>query len=118
MGSSAPAAISLGSLRHDLSAWKPSKRIRKDTLMHTVMVVGIGLVVLAVCLYLGYLLGAAPGLARAALVFLPLWLIGAGINMFIGVRSAGYAVTQEAPVLIVVFGIPAAVAIVAWCKLH
>jgi hypothetical protein len=86
--------------------------------MHTVIVLGIGFVLLAVCLYLGYVFGAIPGLARAAPVFLPLWLIGAGINMFIGVRSAGYAVTEEAPVLILVFGIPAAAAIVAWWKFH
>jgi len=42
-------------------------------------------------------------------VFIPLWLVGAAINMWIGVSRAGYSVADEAPVFLMVFGIPAVV---------
>src|SRR5271170_3228747 len=118
MGSDAAAACGLRVRHFCCATCTPGtgQTSKKASLMHTAIVIGIGLVALVVCLYLGHLLGAAPGLARAALVFLPLWLSGAAINMFIGVRSAGYAVTEEAPVMIVVFALPAALALVAWWR--
>lgn len=84
--------------------------------MHTLIVIGIGLLLLALCLFTGHALGSSAGLGRAALWFLPLWLVGAGINMYIGVRSAGYAVGEEAPVFLVVFAVPAIVALVTWWR--
>ena len=38
--------------------------------------------------------GATPaiGLVRAVKVFVPLWFIAAGINMWVGVSKAGYSV--------------------------
>jgi hypothetical protein len=54
-------------------------------------------------------------MGRAARIFIPLWLAGAGINMWIGVSRAGYSWADEAPVFLVVFGLPAAVAaLLAW----
>ena len=85
--------------------------------MHTLIVIGIGLAVLGLCLLVGHALGDGPGMARTALYFLPMWLIGAGINMYIGVNRAGYTVSDEAPVLLVVFAVPAAVALLCWWKL-
>ena len=73
--------------------------------MHTVKVVTCGLVLLALCLVFGRAAGAK--------LFLPLWLVAAGVNMWIGVARAGYSVADEAPVFLLVFGIPAAVALVA-----
>jgi len=46
------------------------------------------------------------------------WLIGAGINMYVGVKSAGYAVSEEAPVFLLVFALPALVALAVWWKLR
>lgn len=86
--------------------------------MHTAIVVGIGLAVLGACSLAGRLLGSWSGLRTALLVFLPLWFIGAGINMYIGVKQAGYSVADEAPVFVVVFAIPAAVALGLWWKLR
>jgi hypothetical protein len=86
--------------------------------MHTLIVLVIGFALLAVCLFGGHLLGGAAGLAAGALVFLPLWLIGAGINLYLGVETAGYSVREEMPIFLLVFAIPAVVALLAWWKLR
>jgi hypothetical protein len=85
--------------------------------MHTVFVVALGFALLGLCALGGRVIGGAHGIAIAALVFLPLWFIGAGINMYIGVTRAGYSVADEAPIFLVVFAIPAAAALVAWWTL-
>jgi hypothetical protein len=80
-------------------------------MMHTVKVIAGGLVLLAVCLLVGRSLGGATptvGLVTAAKVFVPLWLVAAGINMWLGVSKAGYSVADEAPIFLVVFAVPAA----------
>jgi hypothetical protein len=82
------------------------------------MVIGVGLVLLAGCLLVGRLLGGPGALPTAAVIFLPLWLVGAGVNMAIGVRKAGYTVAEEAPVFLLVFGVPALVALVLRWRLH
>ena len=86
--------------------------------MHTVIVLAIGFALLAACLIVGHVLGASAGLGTGALVFLPLWLIGAGINLYLGVRTAGYTVREELPIFLLVFAIPAIVALLAWWKLR
>ena len=86
--------------------------------MHTVIVVAIGFGLLAMSALVGRVVGGSFGTAIAALIFLPLWLIGAGINMYIGVRRAGYSVADEAPIFLVVFAIPAAAAFFVWWKLR
>ena len=86
--------------------------------MHTVIVLAVGFGLLGLCALVGRVLGGAPGAATAALVFLPLWFIGAGINMYIGVKSAGYSVADEAPIFLIVFAIPAVTALLAWWNLR
>jgi hypothetical protein len=85
---------------------------------HTVKVIAGGLLLLGLFLIAGRLLGVgAPGagMATAARWFIPVWLIGAGINMWIGVARAGYSVAEEAPIFALVFAVPAAVAVlVVW----
>jgi hypothetical protein len=56
-------------------------------------------------------------LGRAALAFVPLWFIGAVINMWIGISRAGYSLADEAPIFLIVFGVPAAVATLLRWKL-
>jgi hypothetical protein len=88
-------------------------------MQHTVKVIGVGFALLAVCLVAGRLLGGAgqPALlARSALVFIALWFIGAGINMWVGVSKAGYSVKEEIPFFFIVFLIPAAVALIFWWR--
>jgi TRAP-type C4-dicarboxylate transport system permease large subunit len=84
--------------------------------MHTVIVVAIGFALLGLCVFGGHVLGSASGTAAGALAFLPLWLIGAAINMYLGVSRAGYSVREEAPIFLVVFAIPAVAALLTWWK--
>lgn len=86
--------------------------------MHTVIVIALGFGLLGMCALLGRVLGGGSGIATAALVFLPLWFIGAGINLYIGVKSAGYTVAEEAPIFALVFAVPAAVAGFVWWRLR
>ena len=86
--------------------------------MHTVIVLSIAFGLLIACLVGGRLTGGMPGLAVGALVFLPVWLIGAGINMYMGVKGAGYSVAEEIPFFLIVFSIPAAVSLLVWWKVH
>lgn len=84
---------------------------------HTIKVIAGGLALLAVCLLIGRWVGPTPaaGLATAVKVFVPLWLVAAGINMWVGVSKAGYSVAEEVPFFLVVFAVPTAVAfLVLW----
>ena len=86
--------------------------------MHTVIVIAIGLLVLGACLLGGHGLGGTAGPARAALWFLPLWLLGAAANLIVGVRGAGYSVSEELLVFLVVYCVPALAAAVLWWRLR
>jgi hypothetical protein len=86
--------------------------------VHTIVVIAIGLGLLGACALVGRLLGGAAGSSTALLVFLPLWLMGAGINLYLGVKQAGYSVADELPIFLVVFAVPAVVALLVWWKLR
>ena len=88
--------------------------------MHTLRVIAGGLVLLAVCLLIGRGLGGPDGthgMVQAAKIFLPVWLVAAGVNLWLGVTKAGYTLADEAPVFAVVFAIPAAVTVLVWWRL-
>lgn len=86
--------------------------------MHTLITLAIGLALLGVCALAGHVLGGTAGMATAALVFPPLWLVAAGVNMYLGVKRAGYSVADEEPIFLVVFALPAAVALLLYWKLR
>lgn len=81
--------------------------------MHTIKVIGLGFALLGLLLFLAPRLAASAGrpIPFAVKLFLPLWLIGAMINLWIGVTRAGYTVMEEAPIFLVVFGVPAIAAL-------
>ena len=85
---------------------------------HTLKVIAGGLLLLALFVVGARLILAANptlGMAAAARWFVPIWLIGAAINLWVGVARAGYSVAEEAPIFLLVFAVPAAVAIlIAW----
>lgn len=43
--------------------------------------------------------------------FVVLWLALTGFNMWVGVARAGYSVAEELPILLLLFGVPAAAAV-------
>ena len=89
---------------------------------HTLKVIGGGLVLLGLFVIAGRLLNAgAPlaGMSTAARWFIPVWLIGAGVNLWIGVTRAGYSLAEEAPIFLLVFAAPAVVAaLLVWRLSH
>jgi hypothetical protein len=79
--------------------------------VHTAIVLGGGFALLLSCLLLGHAFGGGmPGAVTGAKVFIPLWLVAAGVNMWLGVSQAGYSVADEFPIFLGVFAVPAAVA--------
>jgi len=79
--------------------------------MHMLLVIVGGAVLLGLFLLFGKLWGVdAAAMALAAKLFIPVWLAIAVVNMWIGVRYAGYSVREELPILLVVFIVPAAIA--------
>lgn len=84
--------------------------------MHTALVIAAGLILLGLCLAVGRLIGG-PGpapLASAARSFIPVWFVGAMVNLWVGVSQAGYSLAEELPIMAIVFAVPAAVAFVLW----
>jgi hypothetical protein len=81
--------------------------------MHTLMVVGGGLVALAAFVLVAVLLDKPP--AVGARLFIPVWLVAALINLYVG-TTHGYSVAGELPFFAIVFGVPAlaAFAVMRW----
>jgi len=85
--------------------------------MRTVLIIVGGLVLLGLCALAGkWLGGSAQAMVTAVKIFMPVWLLAALINMWIGVSRAGYSVAEELPIFLVIFVIPAAVAAFVWWK--
>lgn len=81
--------------------------------MRTALFLVAGLLLLAASLLLGRLFSANyPGATSVAtVVYVALWLVIAGANMWVGVARAGYSVTEELPIFLLIFALPAAAAI-------
>jgi hypothetical protein len=86
--------------------------------MHTIMVITAGLALLAAFCLVGRARGGTSGLRRALAAFVPVWAVASVVNLTVGVVSAGYTVMQELPVLLPVFGVPAAVTMLIMWRLR
>jgi hypothetical protein len=76
-----------------------------------------GFLFLAASLIVGKLFSAnyPGGTSVATALFIVLWLLISAANMWVGVAKAGYTVAQELPILALIFGVPAAAALlVRW----
>ncbi|BAT60496.1 hypothetical protein GJW-30_1_03040 [Variibacter gotjawalensis] len=83
--------------------------------MRTLIFILSGTALFAVIFFLMRTLSPASTIGLALAIFLPIWLLVAVINLTIGVNTAGYTVVEELPILLIIFGIPAAFAgLVAW----
>jgi len=82
--------------------------------MRTALFLVAGLLFLAASLLLGRLFSSNyPGATVVAtVVYVALWFVIAGANMWVGVTRAGYSVSEELPIFLLIFGVPAAVAII------
>lgn len=85
--------------------------------MRTAIILAIGFALLGVCLAAGWFSGGAARLKLAALLFIGLWFIATAVNMYIGVARAGYSFMEELPIFLLLFGVPAIVALVLRYKL-
>ena len=85
--------------------------------MRTILFLTSGLLLMASLLIVAKLFAehfpSAPNWAVA--LGLSLWLAATGANMWIGVSKAGYSVADELPILLLLFAVPAAAAVlVRW----
>lgn len=87
--------------------------------MRTALILTSGFLVLAGLLtYSRLFTEHYPGATSwAAYGFIALWLLATGFNMWVGVSHAGYSVREELPIMLLLFGVPAAAALVLRWKL-
>ena len=85
--------------------------------MRTAIIVLAGLVLLGFTLIAGRYVGGTSAMLIAVRVFVGVWLILASFNLWMGVSGAGYTLTEELPIFLVVFVVPAGAAAIAWWKL-
>jgi hypothetical protein len=82
--------------------------------MRTLMILAGGFLFWALCLGLAKLVAGrnASALPVATLVFVALWFCVAAANLWVGVAHAGYSLLEELPIFLLIFLVPAAVALV------
>jgi len=85
--------------------------------MRTALFLLSGFLLLAAALIVGKLFSSnyPGGTTAATVLFVAVWLVVAGANMWVGVARAGYSVAAELPIFALIFGVPAAAAVlVRW----
>jgi len=82
--------------------------------MRTVLFLTVGFLLLAAFLILGRLFSRNyPSATYAVTVgFILLWLLISAFNLWVGVSKAGYTVADELPIFLLIFAVPAAVAVI------
>jgi len=78
-----------------------------------------GFLLLAASLVLGKLFSAnyPSGTTVATVVFVVVWFAIALANMWVGVAKAGYSVSDELPIMALIFGVPTVIAVLARWKM-
>jgi hypothetical protein len=81
--------------------------------MRTGLFLLAGFLLLAAALVLGRLFSSNYPAATtwATTIFVAVWFLLAATNMWVGVAKAGYTAAEELPILLLIFGVPAAVAV-------
>ena len=85
--------------------------------MRTAIIILGGFVLWAVCLGLAKFFASTstPSMTIATAAFVALWFVAAALNMWIGVSRAGYSFQEELPIFLLIFLLPALVAVfVKW----
>jgi hypothetical protein len=81
--------------------------------MRTLLFLVVGFLLLTGSMLLGKLFSSNyPGAAyTATLTFVVLWLLISSANLWVGVVKAGYALGEEFPIFLLIFGVPTIAAI-------
>ena len=81
--------------------------------MRTLLFLLAGFLLLAASMLLGKLFSSnySGATYAATLIFVALWLAISGANMWVGVAKAGYTFSEEFPIFLLIFGVPAIVAL-------
>ena len=87
--------------------------------MRTATILAVGMLLLAASVLFGRLfVQYYPGATTWAVgTFLTLWLLATGFNLWVGVNKAGYSVSEELPIMLLLFAVPAVSAILIRWKL-
>jgi len=80
--------------------------------MHKMQVIGGGFLLLFAFVQIARFGGLS--MTGAALLFIPVWFVAAGVNLWIDTSRGGHAFAAEAPRFLVVFGVPAMAAAYWW----
>ena len=86
--------------------------------MRTAIIILSGVAIWAISIALARRFGKAGGSAVAdtTLAFVTFWLLATATNLWVGVAQAGYSLREELPIAVLIFGVPAAVAVIARWK--
>jgi hypothetical protein len=86
--------------------------------MRTLIIIVIGFVIWGVCLGLAKLLAnASPASINiATTIFVVVWFLVAAANMWMGMARAGYSLSDEFPIFLLIFLLPAITAVVVKWK--
>ncbi len=86
--------------------------------MRTALIILSGFVVWGVCLAMARFAANASesSMTVATAIFVVVWFVAAGFNMWMGVTKAGYAFREELPIFLVIFLLPTIVAVVVKWK--
>ncbi|WP_321472878.1 hypothetical protein [uncultured Paludibaculum sp.] len=79
--------------------------------MRTLLIIGGGFVLLALCLLLARAVGGSSALTKGVWIFVPVWLACAAANLWMGVAKAGYSVREELPIFLLIFAVPVGAAL-------
>jgi hypothetical protein len=85
--------------------------------MRTAIIILCGFLLWAACIAAAKLVPGSTGssLTTATIVFIVIWFFAAAANLWVGVSKAGYAFTEELPIFLLIFLLPAVVAaVVRW----
>lgn len=77
--------------------------------MRTLIIILGGFVVWGICLGAFRLFGGST--KSATVTFVTVWFVVAASNMWMGISQAGYSFGDELPIFLVIFLLPAAVAV-------
>jgi hypothetical protein len=81
--------------------------------MRTLIIIFSGFVLLGIFIGIARFVGSnvAASTGAAIKIFLVIWFVVAAVNMWIGVVRAGYSFLEELPIFLIIFLLPAGLAV-------